>query len=437
MNNFFVLFIIGLVMVAVNQFHVPAETLFISDTTMVLGFLILVAFFGGRVTNLITLPRITGYILMGVLCGPWVLNFVHSSHLPKFVFIDELALALIAFTAGAELNLGLLRERLKSIFWIIVMQVVITFLLVSVVMYFSKSLVGVLDGQPPKFVLAFCFIVAIISVAKSPAETIAIIVETRARGKMTNTVLGITVLKDIIVILLFTVVLNLVKPLVLPDGEMSFSAITKLIIEIVSSILAGGFFGAIIIAYLRYVRQELLIFVLGMVFFITTISHQLHLEFLLTCITAGFVVENYSDYGHEFLNVVERGSLPVYLIFFSIAGANLNLPVLYKLWPIAVILVAARILSVFLGTYAGAKLANDDETIQKLAWAGFIGQAGVSLGFAIIVQKEMPLLGETIRNIIVASVVLNLMLGPVLFKRALQKAGEAYSGTIKRTAARS
>jgi len=425
MNSVIILLIVSVSMWGVQRLHIPAESILTNDAPMVLGFLILAAFFGGKLTSRLNLPRITGYILVGLVCGPWILKFVTQPHLEKLTLIDELALALIAFTAGAELNLSHLKKQIRSISLIILMQAIITFSLVSIAIYFSRPLIAVLADQPIKVVWGFCCIIAVICIAKSPAETIAVIVETRAKGKMTDTVLGITVVKDVIVIILFTIALSTIKSMINPGETLSFSSLTHLSIEIISSIIAGLGFGGLIILYFKYVRQEALIFILGFVFFITEISHQLHLEFLLTCITTGFVVQTFSKYGHDFLETVEKGSLPVYLVFFSIAGATLNLPVLYDLWHIAVIIVATRILSVYLGTYSGARLAGDDHNIRHFAWAGFIGQAGVSLGFAIIIQDQLPGIGETIKNIVIATIVLNLMLGPALFKWALQKSGEA------------
>lgn len=423
MYSAIMLMIIGGLVFLTKQIHLATDAGFFDEGAMILGFLILTAFFGGRLTNFLKMPRITGYILIGVLCGPYILHFVTLTNLQQIQFIDELALALIAFTAGAELQIDKLRQRFKSILWIILMQSLVTFGLMFIIILVSHHMVDILNDQPFALVIAFALVMSIISVAKSPAETIAVIIETRAKGIMTDTVLGVTVVKDIIVIVLFTVILSLAKSIQLGQ-TLNLSSVMPLFGEIGLSFIAGIFFGLIIIFYLRFVNKEMLVFVVVMVFFITQIAHTLHLEFLVTCMTAGFVVENFSRYGHKFLLAVERSSLPIYLVFFSIAGAGLNIPTLMSLWPVALIYVVSRISCVFIGTNIGARIAQDEPKIRNYSWAGFIGQAGVSLGFAIIVQAELPVIGETIKNIVVSMIVLNLLCGPVLFKWALGRAGE-------------
>lgn len=414
-----------------EQLHIPAESAFVNDSTMALGFLILAAYYGGRLANIFSMPRITGYILIGILVGPWILKFILPEHLEKFQLIDDLALTLIAFNAGAELNINRLKKRIRSIVLIILMQTIVTVTLTTVVILLIKPFVEPFANQPIALIFGIGLIIGVISVAKSPSQTIAVIVETRSKGIMTDTVLGVTVLKDIVVIILFTLVINIVKSLTGTDTSLNISALVSLLVEIALSILSGAVYGYIIILYFRHIRQELLIFIVGIGFFITTLSHQFHLEFLLTCMVVGFVVENFSNYGNKFLEGVEKSSLPVYLVFFSIAGANLNLPILYSLWPIALVIVFSRLISIYLGTYSGARLAGDDPKICRLAWSGFIGQAGVSLGFAIIVSRQLPEIGNVVKNMIVAAIVINMIIGPIIFKWALQKSGETSAPTLR------
>lgn len=430
MNDAIMIFLTSMVFVFGRLIYPGDSQALFSDTTLVLGFLIVIAYFSGRLAARFHLPRITGYILMGVLCGPWVLKFVTQTHLKELILIDEIALGLIAFTAGAELNIGRLKKRVVSISAIIGFQVMITFLLVTVIFLFSQPYIRTLAGEPFNVMLAISLIIGIIAVAKSPAQTIAVIVETRAKGMMTDTILGVTVAKDIVVIVLFTVVLNFASSLSM-NTALDFANILPLLLEILASLVIGAMFGGIIIFYLKNIKRELLVFIITLVFFITSVSHQFHLEFILTCMTAGFVVENFSRYGHRFLEAVERSSLPVYLIFFSIAGANLNLKILRSLWQVAVFIVLLRLFSVYLGTYTGARIARDDFNIRHLSWAGFIGQAGVSLGLAVLAERQMGEVGVIIKNIVVSTIMINSIIGPVMFKWALGRANEIPQVTEK------
>ncbi len=424
MNNFIILLIISLIMYLVELLHIPSGSIFINDSTMALGFLILAAYYGGRITNMLTMPRITGYIIIGVLFGPWVLKFVTLDHLTEFKLINELALALIAFNAGVELNIGRLKARIRNIVYTIILQAVFTMTLMVAAIFAVRPFIREFHDLPTELILGMSLIIGVISIAKSPSQTIAVLVETRAKGKLTDTVLGVTMLIDIVVIIMFTIIISAVKPLMVAGSSMNFGSLATLGAELLLSVAAGVGFGYLIVLYFRFVRHETLIFILGMAFFITILSHQLHFEFLLACMTTGFFVENYSNKGHEFLKAVERGSLPIYLIFFSIAGAALNLPILFSLWPLALLIVITRLIAIYFGTYLSGRATKESSLIRHRAWSGFISQAGVSLGFAILVKAHLPDVGELVTNMVIAAVVINMIIGPILFKWALQKAGE-------------
>ena len=317
---------------------------------LALGFVILAAYTIGELAEVIKLPHITGYLLAGLVLGPSTAHVLHDAfphlHLPppfdegvlnekvkhQLLLLDDLALALIALTAGGELKLEQLRQGIRRIIAISAVQVVIVG---GAVALFVWSISGVipgvalaqLDGLSTPAALALGAVVGSISLATSPAATIAVINSTGAKGETTETVLSVVVLKDVLVVMAFSASTAVALGVLgLSSGEGGF--LTSLG-HIFWSIVVGTGIGVLIHLYLRYVNAELLIFLIGLIYAATYVGHHYHLEAALMFITAGFVTANFSDTGDHLIHEVERLSLPVYVVFFTLAGAKLHLDVLW------------------------------------------------------------------------------------------------------------
>jgi hypothetical protein len=179
------------------------------------------------------------------------------------------------------------------------------------------------------------------------------------------------------------------------------------------------------------------VFILAVAFLVTFFSRQfglvldhfysvsLHLEPMLICVTAGFWVQNFSRAGSLFMEQIDRSSLPIYVIFFSLTGAALDIAALRETWLIAVMMVAVRFVLVWLGAYLGTSLSGDPPRFRKMAGLSFITQAGISLGLAGIVMSRFPDWGAALATTIVAIIALDQLIGPIAFKYALTAVGEA------------
>ena len=159
---------------------------------------------------------------------------------------------------------------------------------------------------------------------------------------------------------------------------------------------------------------------------ITEISSLIGLEILLTSIVTGIIVRNFSKQGEELISGIEIFSLPIYVIFFCFAGASLRLDVLTKASIITIFLVVIRFILSYLGNYLGAIMAKEDNTVKHISWMGYIGQAGIALGVGIIIEKNLPLsISNYFFTVLISTVVINEMIGPILLKYVFIKAKEA------------
>lgn len=392
---------------------------------LLLGFLLLAAYLAGLVSTAVELPRITGFLLLGIAVGPHALGILPTEAVVDFRLINGGALALIALTAGGELRVEAVRRRLASIVSILAFQVVVVFAAVVGAVYWGRHFIPFLDGSPARAALAVGLIFGLVAVAKSPATTIAIITEEKAKGVLTETVLGITVVKDVIVLVLIALLIPLAAVVADPSKPFSFSTFDEVLFSIGASLAAGFFVGWLLTQYLRRSGENRVLILLFSAFFLVSISEELGLEYILIAMTAGFYVQNFSKQGPRFLRALEANSLPMYALFFAVAGADLRVDVLPTVWPIVLIILALRTIALAASTWLGAVVTGGDESIRRHAWMGFLAQAGVTLGVANIVRDRFPVWGTDVATLIVAMIAVNQIVGPPAFRFALLRAGES------------
>ena len=392
---------------------------------LIFGFLLLVGFLLGEMLAPYGLPRVTGYLLAGMATGPSALGIVDTDVVEHLGLIDELALALIAFTAGAELKIKRLRARARTIVTTTIVQSVVVFFGATAVAWLATPLFPFTAGLGGIETFCVAAVFGLIATATSPATTVAVIVESRAQGPLTDTVLGTVMLKDIVVLVSWSVLLSFVGPTLSSEPTRGDSAgLLVVLAEVLLSLPVGAAIGGLMILYLRYVGSDLVVFVLAAGFLLISLSHAFHLDSLLVAMAAGFTVSNVSDRSREFIAGLERASGPVFLVFFCLAGASLDLAVLLRSAHLVALLVASRVLFTWAGTALGVIASRDDAKIRRHAWTGFIGQAGLSLGLAAVIRSAFGELGTPIADLIVGGIVINQIVGPIIFRRALLRGGE-------------
>ena len=387
----------------------------------------------------IKLPHITGLLLIGIVAGPFILSFLSDEKLDRLQFVNDTALAFIAYAAGSELYLLELRSRFKSIRWNTFGQLVLTFVLSAFAIYYLARFFPFMRGFDQRTQLAIALLAATIFVARSPASAIAIVNEVRAKGPFTQTVMGVTVLTDVLVIILFTVVFSVAASLI-HNETFNLISLGLLLVEL----FASGFLGYGIGKMMGWLLQKFsnktmnAFLLLGIGYLIFLFSHwlghfsdeYLHLHFyiepLLVCIIASFVLTNYTPARLEFREIIDYAGLPVYVSFFTLTGANISLDVLEQSWAVAIAFFLIRLISMVFGAYTGARLSGDPEEFHKFGWMPYVTQAGVGLGLVTVVSEAFPSFGIEFESILIAVIVMNQILGPPLFKWVLDYVGESH-----------
>jgi Kef-type K+ transport system membrane component KefB len=391
-----------------------------------LGFLLLAGTLLSEQLELIKLPHLTGYLLAGVVAGPHVLHLIDHDSVTRLAPVNTLALALIALAGGCELRLEALRKGLRSLTVAMSIQTVAGLVLVGAVFAaIAPSMIPFAEGMPFAAVVAIALLWSILAISRSPAATLGVLSETRAQGPLTTFSLGFVMSSDVVVVLLLAAGIGVARSMLVPDATFALSTFTELGHEIAGSIAIGTTLGLVLAAYLKLVGRQLLVVLVALGFGATETLKYLHFDPLLSFLVAGFVVQNLSRQGEKLMHAIEETGGVVYVVFFASAGAHLDLPLLRHLWPVALILSGARALVTFGAAKLSSHIAKDPPVIRKWGWAPLVSQAGLSLGIAAVIAREFPDFGEGFRALAIATVAMNELVGPVLFKLSLDRTQES------------
>ena len=422
-RNILYIIIFLLIFAGVDQLNLTTTSQGIS--TLLVGIMLLTSFLLAEMVKKTQLPRITGYMLMGIILGASGIGFLTEIRIDNLHFLENLALAFIALAAGGELKFRALKANFKSVISILSGQIIIIFIGISVLFVFASGYFSILSGFPPNVILAFGLLFAGTALSTSPATTIGIITETNAQGKITNLVLFITVLKAIVLIVFFPLIIALATGLTVGKTGVDMNLIKGFMLQFAISIFTGTVFGALIIWYFKKVKVEISIFLFAITLAISELGSLFGLDILLTAIITGVIVQNFSSRGDDLIKGIEIFSLPVYVLFFCFAGANFHLEVLSKALMLTLFLVVIRLVLNYLGNYIGAVLARESKEVKKYSWMGYIGQAGIALGLGIIIEKSLPpQYGKFFLTILISTVVINEIIGPILLKWTFEKVKE-------------
>ena len=393
----------------------------------------------GKLFSRIQLPLISGFLCMGIISGPFVLNFISAESVNQLRFLDKSTLAFIAFAAGAELELQVVRGYFRSIISSIGGQTIAILGIGSAAFFLIKEHVPFMSTLSQGELFAVALLGSTIMVARSPSSALGIIKELRAKGPFTHKVLGITVLTDAVVIIVFAISVSLAEVLV--KGEhfnvflLAFVSI-EILLDAGVGILIGLLLRTILLLPTQLLKEAFILLIGLGVFWLSKQLHHLHLlslpislfsEPLLICLIAGFYMTNFTSRAAEFHHIIERMSPTIFLLFFTLVGLELQLFVVLEAWQIILVLVCVRTVAIFIGCLIGDIIVQDRTSGNSLLTLGFITQAGISIGLAKEIGIEFDTWGSDLASLSIGVVVLNQLIGPPLLKWVIHHVGESHT----------
>ncbi|WP_392486187.1 cation:proton antiporter [Haloimpatiens sp. FM7315] len=371
----------------------------------------------GKVISFFKLPKVTGYLIAGLIIGPSFLNLVPSTAASKLSIISEAALGFIAYGIGSSFNFSNLKQLGNGI-------LIITFFESLTAVFAVDFVMITILKQPAPFGL----MLGAISAATAPAATIMVLKQYKAKGPLVNTLLPVVAIDDAVGIMAFGISMTIAKSLIDSSSSLTIKTILLPIKEIVLAFVIGisiGFFLSIISKHSEG-EDQLLIICIATIFVTVGITTTLNLSPLLTCMAIGGTVSNISPNSTRVLSIVDRVTPPVFVAFFTIAGVELNLSILKNVGILGITYILVRVIGKVSGAYLGCKIAKAPKIVQKYLGLTLVPQAGVAIGLAMVAEAMLPKYGAAIRTIVLSATVIYELVGPFLTKIAIFKAGEAH-----------
>jgi Kef-type K+ transport system membrane component KefB len=389
------------------------------------GFLLLSAYFAAKVVSRFGLPKLTGYLLAGIVAGPHVLALVPQDTLDHLKVVGGVAVCMIALTAGSELNFERVRPLARVLRRLTVFAVIGAMFALAAALYLFRPLLPWLAAMPANEAMVVCMLVGVALSAQSPAVVMALVSETRADGSLTRVILATVVVADLVVIVCYAIASTMVSAVIGGGADIVITVATAGW-ELFGSVAIGAGIGAIIGLFLLHVSRGASLFAVMICLIVAEIGQRIHLDPLIVMLAAGLWLENVSKAdSSKLLGDIESASLPVFLVFFALAGAKIDLGMLYVSALPVLALAATRAASFYVGGRIATAIRDVDPLVKRYAWTGLVPQAGLALALALLIQKSFPTFGMDASVILFGVVGFNEMVAPVALRAVLVRSGDA------------
>lgn len=384
------------------------------NTFLILGAMLVLGLFFAWLARLCRLPNVTGYLVAGLIIGPSVLNLVDSETLSSLDTISELALGFIAFSVGGEFKFSYFKK-------VGVTPIVIAFMESFVAVLFV--IIGLLIAG---YSLPFSLVLGAIAAATAPAATIMVIRQYKAKGPVTDTLLSVVALDDAVALILFGIAVAVAGALENTATGSLAATLLSPVIELGGAVLIGlvlGFLLRFPLGWLK-VKSDKLISSIAFVLLGVGIASWLGLSSLLLCMALGAALANTSAHSNEAMGLVDSFTPPIFMLFFMVSGAELQLSVLPAIGVVGVIYIVLRVVGKYTGALLGAVMCRADNNIRKYLGPTLIPQAGVAIGLSLLATQVVPEYGAQIRAVVLCATLIYELIGPAVTKLSLTKAGE-------------
>lgn len=391
------------------------------NTLLYLSILLLGGLLCGRLVKQIKLPNVTGYLLAGLLLGPFVLKVIPSDVIVDFEIVSEIALSFIAFTIGCEFKLSYFKRVGLTPIVIAVCEAMAAVIIVQVVL--------ITFG----FDTPFAIILGSIAAATAPAATIMVVRQYKAKGPVTETLLSVVALDDAVALIAFGFAVAIAKAISGGSHSIAIISVLKPFGESLLALALGGAVGAVFKLPLKFFRKSgnRIIIMCGLVFLASGLAEILHVSELLACMAAGMVFCNISSESEDIAKLSDLITPPIFLLFFTVSGAELNIALIPSIGVVGILYVVFRVVGKLSGAYLGGKLMKAPKTVNRYLGPTLIPQAGVAIGLIAVSQSVVPEYAAELRAVILCGTLIYEIIGPAITKLALTKAGEILPGDKK------
>ena len=379
-----------------------------------IALIIIFALLAGKVVKKLKLPNVTGYLVIGLLVGPYGLGILNQEVVSGFSIVSEMALGFIAFSIGAEFKLKYLRKVGKAPVVIAIFESVTAVLVVDIIL--------LLLGYD--LTLALC--VGAIASATAAASTLMVVKQYKANGPVTRTLLPVVAIDDAVALMAFGISIAIAKTVNASGGGSMLKTLLDPVVEILGGLIFGAVLGFIHTQLVKWYtgRGNRLALTCALIFFCIGASNMWGFSSLLACMMMSAVFVNMSSIADKIFEPIERVTPPVYMMFFVISGASLDITIIPKIGLIGVVYIVFRVLGKMLGSYIGATISHAEPVVKKYLGLTLVPQEGVAIGLVTVAMGVVPEYGNTIQTVVLCGIVVYELIGPLTTKLALKAAKE-------------
>jgi len=385
-----------------------------------LGLILLLALLSGHLVKFVRVPEVTGYILVGVALGPSVLGWVSQENLTALEILSEVALGLILFSIGSVFEQSRFRRIGRRIVYLTLIESALAAVLVTAGM--------LLFGQPWQV----AFLLGAIAIATAPASTLMVLRESNSKGPLTDNLLGIIAVNNILCLITYSLVATAIELTASMGGadaffETLYASVFPLVWQLIGSVALGYLVGTLLALWATKVTEsgELLILLAGSILLCVGMARIFELSPLIASMSVGATMVNLSKRSHGLFETLSGTDQPFYAIFFVLAGADLDVVLVSSMGVLGAMYILGRAGGKFVGARMGARWLGLDPTVQRYLGFALLAQAGLAVGLTIAVNRRFPEHAAMISTIVLASVVVHEMFGPISVRFAIMRAGES------------
>jgi Kef-type K+ transport system membrane component KefB len=383
-----------------------------------LGLILLLALLAGHLVRVVRVPEVTGYLLAGVALGPSFLGWLSEDNLISMGVFSEVALGLILFSVGSVFESSLFRRVGRQILLLTLAESAAAASVVTTGM--------LVLGQSWQA----AFLLGAVAMATAPASTLMVIREADSAGPLTDSLLGVVAVNNLLCITAFSVVAAAIE-LVAPAGASGFLAILyrsvyTLVWQLVGSVALGFLVGLLLAGWASQVTEggEVLILLAGSILLCVGVSHALDLSPFVASLAVGATMVNLAERSRHIFDALSATDPPFYAIFFVIAGAELDASLIPAMGALGLVYVVGRAGGKVVGATVAARWLGLDASVQHFLGLALLAQAGLAIGLTMTVNTRFPNLAPVVSTVVLASVAVYEMVGPVSARYALGRSGE-------------
>lgn len=379
-----------------------------------ISIMLVAALIAGKIVKQMHLPNVTGYLVIGLIIGPHCLNILQEELIDSVTLITEFALGCIAFSIGAEFKISFLKKVGKAPIIIGIMEGLGAVAVVDTILL----ILG--------FDITFALAMGAIASATAAASTLMIVKQYKAKGPVTQTLLPVVALDDAVALMAFGISMAVANLISSKEDVSLAKQLSEPAIEIVGGLIFGALLGLLMVMMVHYYtgRGNRSAITIMMICFCVGISDIVGFSSLLACMMLSTVFVNLSGHTQKIYEPLDRLTPPIYMMFFIISGASLDITIITSVGIVGIVYVVGRVAGKVMGASLAARISKSPKVVRK--WLGFtlVPQEGVAIGLATSAASSLPEYGAKIKTIVLCGVVIYELVGPIITKTALKKAGE-------------